>query len=204
MLVHFQPRKCYINEEDIYKSTKESAFFSSMYCRTAIPGSRAEELDNGPQTQWNFCVCNTDHFWNDKMGRQTWHYLFYLDSFWTLADSWRVKAVRNCDSFVGIVTRWGCMICDLNSSWGKSVFSKTSRLALGPTQPSVQWVLGALSLGVKWAVHGLTTDHHLMLRLRCVELSPICLCSIYKDNFTCTFYHGLNLCIYTRIAWDAS
>jgi hypothetical protein len=127
-----------------------------------------------------------------------------LDSFWTLADSWRVKAVRNCDSFVGIVTRWGCMICDLNSSWGKSVFSKTSRLALGPTQPSVQWVLGALSLGVKWAVHGLTTDHHLMLRLRCVELSPICLCSIYKDNFTCTFYHGLNLCIYTRIAWDAS
>ena len=157
-----------------------------MYYRTAVPGSRA----NGPQTQWNFCVCNTDHFWNDKMGRQTWHYLFYLDSFWMLAD-WRVKAIRNCDSFVGIVTRWGCMINHLNPSWGKSVFSKTCRLVLGPTQPSVQWVLGALSLGlkwlgalslgvkwlgalsleVKWAVNRLTSDHHLMLRLRWVELS---------------------------------
>jgi hypothetical protein len=29
-----------------------------MYCRTAILGSRGEELDNGPQTQWNLCVCN--------------------------------------------------------------------------------------------------------------------------------------------------
>jgi len=28
-----------------------------------------------------------------------------------------------------------------------------SRLALGPTQPPVQWVLGALSLGVKQPVH---------------------------------------------------
>lgn len=136
-----------------------------MYCRTAILGSRAEELDNGPQTQWNFCVCNTDHFWNDKMSRQTWHYLFYLDSFWMLADLWRVKAFRNWDSFVGIVTRWGRMICDLNPSRGKSVFSKTSRLALGPIQPSVQWVLG-----VKWAVQGLTTEHHQVLRLRWVEL----------------------------------
>jgi len=63
MLVHFQPRECYIDGEDmIYKSREESTFFPSMYCRTAIPGSRAKELDSGPQTQWNFCVCNTDHF----------------------------------------------------------------------------------------------------------------------------------------------
>jgi len=31
MLVHFQPRKCYINGEDmIYKSREESTFFSLM------------------------------------------------------------------------------------------------------------------------------------------------------------------------------
>ena len=104
------------------------------------------------------------------MGSQTWHYCFYLDSFWMLADLWRVKAIRNWDSLVGIVTSWWCMIWDLNHSWCKSVFSKTSRLALGPAQPSIQWVLGALSLGVKWTVHGLTTDLHLVLRLRWVEL----------------------------------
>jgi len=32
-----------------------------------------------------------------------------------------------------------------------------SRLALGPTQPPIQWVPGALSLGVKWPGH--EADH---------------------------------------------
>jgi hypothetical protein len=32
-----------------------------------------------------------------------------------------------------------------------------SRMALGPTQPPIQWVLGSLSLGVKWPGH--EADH---------------------------------------------
>jgi len=125
-------------------------------------------------------------------------------SFWLLAYLWRVKEIRNCNSFVGVVTRWMCMICDLNPSWGKNVFSKTSRLALGPTQPSVKWVLAALSLGVKWQC----TDWPLTTTSAEIKMSgpvsPTCLHSMYKDNFTCTFYRGLNICICTRIAWDAS
>jgi hypothetical protein len=30
------------------------------------------------------------------------------------------------------------------------LFTTSSRLALGPTQPTIQWVLGVLSPGVKW------------------------------------------------------
>jgi hypothetical protein len=37
------------------------------------------------------------------------------------------------------------------------LFSTVSRLALGPTQPPIQWVLGAISLGVKWPEH--EADH---------------------------------------------
>jgi hypothetical protein len=33
--------------------------------------------------------------------------------------------------------------------FGKWITATTSRTALGPTQPPIQWVLGALSLGVK-------------------------------------------------------
>jgi hypothetical protein len=42
-------------------------------------------------------------------------------------------------------------------SWGSNpsrgkifLFSTTPRLVPGPTQPPIQWVLGTLSLGVKW------------------------------------------------------
>jgi hypothetical protein len=51
-----------------------------------------------------------------------------------------------------------------------------SRPALGPTQPPVQWVPGALSLGVNGRVVKLTTHLHLVPRSRMVELylhSPI-------------------------------
>jgi hypothetical protein len=45
-------------------------------------------------------------------------------------------------------------------SWrglGIFLFSAASRMALGPTQPPIQWILLALSLMVKWLGH--ETDH---------------------------------------------
>jgi hypothetical protein len=45
-------------------------------------------------------------------------------------------------------------------SWqglGIFIFTTTSRMALGPAQPPIQWILGALSLGVKWPGH--EADH---------------------------------------------
>jgi hypothetical protein len=45
------------------------------------------------------------------------------------------------------------------------LFATTSRSALGLTQPSIQWLLGALSLGVKQLKH--ESGHvHISLRLR--------------------------------------
>jgi hypothetical protein len=40
---------------------------------------------------------------------------------------------------------------------GIFLFTTASRTALGPTQPPIQWVPGALSLGVKWP--GREADH---------------------------------------------
>jgi hypothetical protein len=45
-------------------------------------------------------------------------------------------------------------------SWqglGIFLFTTVSRMALGPTQPPIQWVLGAISLGVKQPGH--EADH---------------------------------------------
>jgi hypothetical protein len=50
------------------------------------------------------------------------------------------------------------------------VYSTTSRLALQPTQPPTQWVLGALSPGISGRVVNLTTHLHPVLRSRIVKL----------------------------------
>jgi hypothetical protein len=45
------------------------------------------------------------------------------------------------DSAHGIVTRYGLDGPGIESWWGRD-FLRPSRLALGPTQPPIQWVTG--------------------------------------------------------------
>jgi hypothetical protein len=45
------------------------------------------------------------------------------------------------NSVVGIATHYGLGSLGMKSGWGRD-FSHLSRLALGPTQPPIQWVLG--------------------------------------------------------------
>jgi hypothetical protein len=43
------------------------------------------------------------------------------------------------------------------ASFEPGLITTASRIALGPTQPPIQWVPGVLSLGVKWS--GREADH---------------------------------------------
>jgi hypothetical protein len=54
---------------------------------------------------------------------------------------------------------WTTGVLGFNSQWGLGIFLSTteSRMALGPAQPPIQWVPGALSLGVKQP--GREADH---------------------------------------------
>jgi hypothetical protein len=54
---------------------------------------------------------------------------------------------------------WTIGVLEFDSQWGLGIFlfTTTSRMALGPTQPPIQWVPGALSLGVKQL--GIEADH---------------------------------------------
>jgi hypothetical protein len=69
------------------------------------------------------------------------------------------------DSSVGIALSYG--VDDRGSRvprLGIFLFTTASRTALGPTQPPIQWVPGALSLGVKRPGVKLTTHLHLVPR----------------------------------------
>jgi hypothetical protein len=71
-----------------------------------------------------------------------------------LFQSWRLESSGEfwCFVSVNVVTRlWaGCSWFDTWQELGVFLFTTVSRLALGPTQPPIKWVLGILSLGVKW------------------------------------------------------
>jgi hypothetical protein len=82
---------------------------------------------------------------------------------------------RSRDSSVGVATDYGLddRRVGVRVPVGSRIFSTSSRPALGPTQPPVQWVLGALSPGVKR--QGRETDHlQLVPRSRkCGSIHPL-------------------------------
>jgi hypothetical protein len=54
---------------------------------------------------------------------------------------------------------WMIRVLRFKSQWGLGIFLfiTASRTALGSTQPPIQWVPGALFLGIKWPEH--EADH---------------------------------------------
>jgi hypothetical protein len=74
------------------------------------------------------------------------------------------KSNELCDMFIINTTLYLDLIFTIgilgfDSRWGPGIFLFTtaSRTALGPTQPPIQWVPGALSLGIK--MPGREADH---------------------------------------------
>jgi len=66
-------------------------------------------------------------------------------------------------------TRYGMDGSGLEPRWGQEIFSypHKSRMAVGPTQPPVQWVTDVFPQGEKWPGRGVDNDHpHLAPRLR--------------------------------------
>jgi hypothetical protein len=90
---------------------------------------------------------------------------------------------------------------DCRSQLKKNVTTTASITSLGPTQPPLQWVSGALSLGVKRPGH--EADHSppysteikewVELYLRSpLHLHGVVLSSkMNRDNFTCTFINSM-------------
>jgi hypothetical protein len=73
---------------------------------------------------------------------------------------------------------WTIGVLRFDSQWGLGIFLFTtaSRTALGPTCPPIQWVPGALSLGVEWLGHEAASS--IAEVKESVELylhSPVCL-----------------------------
>jgi hypothetical protein len=58
--------------------------------------------------------------------------------------------LREVGSSIGVVNGYGLDEQGLFPSSDRRFFSTAYRLALGPTQPPVQWVPEVLSPGVKW------------------------------------------------------
>jgi hypothetical protein len=81
--------------------------------------------------------------------------------------------------------------------------SKVFRMALGLTEPPIQWASGPFSLGVKWLGHG--ADHsppsHDDVKNEWSDTStlPICLHGVYRDNFTS--YMNSHNSVFSALLW---
>jgi hypothetical protein len=102
--------------------------------------------------------------------------------------------VLHWDSVVSIVTC--CYVLDgpwIKSQWGE-YFLHTYRLALGPTQPHIQWILGHSQW---WSSQGvaLARHPHRILRLKKEESYPtplLCLQARYRVIFNLLFIINMN------------
>jgi hypothetical protein len=121
---------------------------------------------------WNICIHLQDYtmsrprrpqsekltLWKHRNFNVTSHHrrLQFLFPSWSCSPSFYVV---KWDSSVGIAM--GCGLDDRGSISNRAkrffVFSTASRLALEPTLPPIQWLLGALPPGVKWPGH--EADH---------------------------------------------
>jgi hypothetical protein len=90
----------------------------------------------------------------------------------------------------------GVLGFDSRQGLGIFLFTTVSRTAPGPTQPPIQWVQGAVSLGVKRRGVKLTTHLHLVPRSNNAwsyistlsQYASIVWCLVkHRDNFTFTF-----------------
>jgi hypothetical protein len=116
-----------------------------------------------------------------------------------------------------LVYRWaigwviGVLVFDSQQGLGIFLFTTASRTPLGPTKPPIQWIPGALSLGVKRP--GREADHSPSYSAEVKEylelyLTPqyafVALCSVIKSRettlpFTFTFIHFVYLVVKCRV-----
>ena len=99
---------------------------------------------------------------------------------------------RSRDSSVDVATRYGLDCPGIESRWERDI-PHPSRPALGPTQPSVQWVQG-LSWGSSGRDVTLTTHPNIvpLLMLACSTITPARLLPTFKPDIICFLLSNLH------------
>jgi len=79
----------------------------------------------------------------------------------------------------------GVLGFDSRRGLGIFLFTTASRTTLGPTEPLTQWVLGTLSIGVKWPGREADNSPPSSAEVKRCVVMTWCLVQ-YRDNFTFT------------------